>query len=126
MTRRNFGFSFVPRSGFHGANAAAGEHRQPRLSPAPVAADIMSRPVTLGGTSSDRPASSAKQYSRADLLAPFPRGSLIDPGNPLLESDDFIDAMRDCCRVVGAALFLTVTGLALVASVFITFFVDLG
>lgn len=124
MTRRNFGFSFAPPSGFHGANATAGEHRQPRLSPAPVAAAVQTARVGLSGGNLERPLSRHDAYNtRADSI-PLPCGSLIDPGSALLERDNLFHAVRDGLAVAGAALFLTVTGISLVAAFFMTFFCE--
>lgn len=46
------------------------------------------------------------------------------PPRSLLERDDLLHSVRDCLAVVGAALFLAVTGIALAASVFMMFFCE--
>ena len=46
------------------------------------------------------------------------------PPRSLLERDDLLHSVRDCLAVVGAALFLAVTAIALAASVFMMFFCE--
>ncbi|MGX1418333.1 hypothetical protein [Bradyrhizobium elkanii] len=150
---RNFGINFAPRSGFLGAKAAAGDHRQPRLSPAPVAASIQTMPASPGGNRRSPACHGAKQYISADSIplaaakpsgslaslvglgrtlprqdegASFslPSGSLIDPGSSPFERGDFIQTVRDCVPVIGAFLFLTVTAIAVAASTFMMFFCE--
>lgn len=163
---RNFGINFAPRSGFLGAKAAAGDHRQPRLSPAPVAASIQTMPASPGGNRRSPACHGVKQYINAEpiyLAAAKPSGSLASlvglgrtlprqdegasflppagsilvqanseastasaflPPRSLLERDDLLHSVRDCLAVVGAALFLAVTGIALAASVFMMFFCE--
>lgn len=48
------------------------------------------------------------------------------PAGSILERDNLLYSVRDCLPVVGAALFLAVTGIALTASVFMMFFCDFG
>ncbi|MGY3527258.1 hypothetical protein [Bradyrhizobium sp. USDA 4452] len=63
---RHFGIRFAPLSGFHGAKTAAGEHRQPRLSPAPAAVSIQAVRPGPGGAIGAR-ASRYDAVTRAEL-----------------------------------------------------------
>lgn len=66
---RNIGIHFAPLSGFHGAKAAAGDHRQPRLSPAPVAASIQTMPASPGGNRRSPACHGVKQYINAEPIS---------------------------------------------------------
>lgn len=119
---RNFGIHFAPvSSGFRGANAAAGEPRQPQV---PAAANIMSGSAGLGGKSTGRPAYSAKQYYRADLLTSFPAGSILKPSNTidaLAEVSPTLavaQATIDFLKVFFAILTVVVTGAGIAIAAF--------
>lgn len=64
---RFLGTHFAPRSGFHGANAAAGEHRQPRSPQTPAAAINMSGRTISGGIDNRSPAYGTTQYIGTEL-----------------------------------------------------------
>jgi len=113
---RQFGIHFAPPSGFHGARAAAGEHRQPRSPQAPAAAEIQTVPRSLGGNERIAARPGAKQYMDADLLAPLPAGSIFKSSNPidaLAEVSPTVavaQATIDFLKVLFAILLVAVTG----------------
>ena len=67
------------------------------------------------------PAGSILLQANSERLTTAP--SFYSP-RALLKRDDLLHSVRDCLAVVGAALFLAVTGIALAASVFMTFFCE--
>jgi hypothetical protein len=76
---------------------------------------IMSGPKALGASSS-RPATRDKYASR-DLH--------LDPLLPLLPRSNFAQAMLDIATLIFCSLFICLTGVAISASFFLLFFVNL-
>jgi hypothetical protein len=77
---------------------------------------IMSGPVSLGGTSTDRPAAGVKQYIHADSIP------LFIPTDPPLPRGKFAQAVIDVVALVFGLLFLVSLAASIPVAMFLLFF----
>ena len=82
----------------------------------------MREPVRLSGVSSTNRLATSARNMRADLVIPFPSGSI--PRRSALKSAEIRAKAVDIFLVGGAFLFALITALSLTASFFLLLFVE--